>query len=176
MDHVVRMSSLTRIDVLFWNETLYLQACVWHQSMLLVMIHCTSRRKRSPFSKISPLVVGGLLWVGLSHSAKYIFSHLFISSQTTVFVLQPQSQPLHLVLRWTVIHPPVFILALCAVNPFYYWSKCVFYHCEHFWILFQSTFYFLLPVSVGYHWCWCFESWGRIGRRVHGIMPQYILP
>lgn len=52
-----------RAGVSFWKEALCQQTYVWHQSMLLVMIHCTSRRKRSP----SPNNV--FVW-RLSHSTK----------------------------------------------------------------------------------------------------------
>lgn len=37
-------------DQRHWNETLHFKACVRHHNMLLVMIHWTSRTKRSPFS------------------------------------------------------------------------------------------------------------------------------
>lgn len=63
-----------------------------------------------------------------------------------------------------------------------------FRECEHFWTLFQCTFYFLLPVSVGYN-CYVLavsragaefveefmaknETLGLTG----GFLPVYIMP
>lgn len=87
-----QLINLNRHLILKWNSPC---SRAWHQSMLSVMIHCSSRRERSPFSNCV-FLDRVCLWVSLSHRVKYTFNHLFISSQTAVFGLQPQNKPLHL--------------------------------------------------------------------------------
>lgn len=104
MHHFIDWTSCYELSFLKWNPSY----ANMRLNMLLVMIHCTSTRKRSSFPTTSLVMVGGLLWLNLSHTAKCTFSHHFISHRTAVFGLQPR--PSCPESDFSIIHTP----ALCC--------------------------------------------------------------